>query len=101
MYVSIRRYEILDETDPDDVVRRVEEEFVPQVEQLAGFREYYVMRISPRGITSVTVCDTREAVYESELLAGTWVATVYDPSSFRRMEMVSGEAIVSQELTRL
>ena len=101
MYVSIRRYEILDDTDPDEVVRRVEAEFLPKVEQLPGFREYYVMKTSPRGITSVTVCETREAIYESELLAGKWVATVYDPGSFRRMEMVSGEALVSQELTRL
>ena len=74
MFVAIRYYQ----TDPDsvaEVVRRVEEGFVPLLRDTPGFVSYLVLTPSEREdeLVSVSVFESREGAEESNERAEDWV----------------------------
>ena len=70
MHASIRRYRV---TDIDELVSKVESEFVDQIKEIEGFVGYYVIDGDDGTAASVTVGETAEAVAESTRLAAAWV----------------------------
>ena len=70
MYSAIRRYRV---TDIDELVRKVESDFVDRIKGVDGFLGYYVIDGGDGSAASVTVAETAEAVEESTRLAREWV----------------------------
>jgi hypothetical protein len=70
MHASVRRYQA---TDVDALVERMRDEFVDRVTTLEGFLGYYVIDGSDGTVTSITVCETEEAVKRSDVDAQHWV----------------------------
>ena len=70
MQAAVRKYRV---NDIDELVRRVEDEFVGQVKGVDGFVGYYVIDGGDGSAVSVTVGETEEAVEQSTALAREWV----------------------------
>jgi hypothetical protein len=70
MHASVRRYKV---RDIDELVERVEGEFVDQVKDIDGFVGYYVIDGGDGTAASVTVGETADAVAESARRAASWV----------------------------
>jgi quinol monooxygenase YgiN len=75
MFAAIRYYQA-EPPSIDEVVRRVEEGFVPVVRNMAGFVSYFVLIPTEREseIVSVSVFENRECAEESNGKAAEWVA---------------------------
>ena len=43
MHATIRRYEGVDTTRTSELVRKVDETFIPQIRELPGFTGYFLM----------------------------------------------------------
>jgi hypothetical protein len=72
MFAAIRRYH----TDPDsvdEVARRVNEEFVPMISDMAGFVAYCVIDAGQGEIGSVSVFEDQQSAEESNRRAEEWV----------------------------
>jgi hypothetical protein len=70
MHSAVRKYRV---NDVDELVRKVEDDFVDQVKGVDGFVGYYVIDGGDGTAASVTVGETAEAVEQSTNLAREWV----------------------------
>ena len=70
MHSAVRKYRV---TDIDELVRRVESDFVEQVKAIDGFVGYYVIDGGDGSAVSVTVGETADAVERSTAAARDWV----------------------------
>jgi len=72
MYASVRRYE-MDPGSVDEVMRRVEEGFVPIVSKAPGFIAYYALDAGDGVVASITVFEDQAGAEESDRMAADWV----------------------------
>jgi hypothetical protein len=91
---AVRRYRV---SDIDELVKRVEAEFVDQVKGVDGFVGYYVVDGGDGTAVSVTVGETAEAVDESPALARDWVQQSAADLIEGSPEVTSGEVRVRAE----
>ena len=71
MYATVRRYEGVN--DSDEVAKRVREGFVPLIESIDGFVDYYLVDSGDGFIASISVFETQEHEEESNEVAAGWV----------------------------
>jgi len=72
MYASVRRYE----TDPgsvDELMRRVEEGFVPIISKAPGFVAYYALDAGDGVVASINIFEDQAGAEESDRRAADWV----------------------------
>ena len=72
MYASVRRYE----TDPgsvDELMRRVEEGFVPIISKAPGFVAYYALDAGDGVVDSINIFEDQAGAEESDRRAADWV----------------------------
>ncbi len=72
MYIAIRKYSIIPGS-ASEVLRRVQEDFVPLVTQTAGFIAYDAMPVENNYLITSSIFDTRAGAEESILQALRWV----------------------------
>jgi hypothetical protein len=73
VYAAIRRYH----TDPaslDEVVRRVNEEFVPMISDMPGFVAYVALNAGQGEYGTVSVFEDQASAEESNRAAEEWVS---------------------------
>jgi hypothetical protein len=70
MYASIRQYR---SDDVPEVVRRVQDGFLPIVREVPGFSAYYIVDSGDGAFTTITVAEDKAGVEESVTKAGEWV----------------------------
>ncbi len=73
MYATIRRYEAIDETRSDELVRKVEESLAPRLSKLQGFGGYHLINAGDGVVSSITFFETSEQADESNSVASAWV----------------------------
>jgi quinol monooxygenase YgiN len=95
MFAAIRYYQA-DPPSIDEVVRRVQEEFVPLIRDMQGFISYFILVPSEReeDIVSVSVFEDQQSAEESNTKAAEWV--VQNLSELLRPipEFASGQVVV-------
>jgi hypothetical protein len=72
VYAAIRRYH----TDPDslgEVVRRVNEGFVPKISDMQGFVAYFALNAGQGEFGTVSVFEDQASAEESNRVAEEWV----------------------------
>lgn len=94
MHSAVRKYRV---TDIDELVSRVEAEFVEQVKGVDGFVGYYVIDGGDGTAVSVTVGETAEAVEESTNRAREWVQQSAAELVEGTPEVTTGEVRVRAE----
>ena len=72
MYVSVRRYK-MEPGSVDELMRRVEEGFVPIVSKGPGFVAYYALDAGDGVVASISVFEDQAGAEESNRMAADWV----------------------------
>jgi hypothetical protein len=73
MYCTIRRYEAIDQNRTSELVKKVEETFVPRLSKLPGFSGYELIDAGNGVLSSISFFDTSAQADESTRVASTWV----------------------------
>jgi hypothetical protein len=73
MYGTIRRYEATDQNRTSELVKKVEETFVPRLSKLPGFSGYELIDAGNGVLSSISFFDTSAQADESTRVATTWV----------------------------
>jgi hypothetical protein len=73
MHATIRRYESIDKSRKDEVVRMVDETLLPKLTELPGFNGYSLIDAGDGVMTSVSFFDTAAQADESTRVSSTWV----------------------------
>jgi hypothetical protein len=73
MHATIRRYEGVDVTRINDVVRKINETLVPELQKLPGFTGYYLVEASGGVISSLGLFESSEQAEESTKLVSKWI----------------------------
>jgi hypothetical protein len=73
MHATIRRYEGVDVSRVDDVVRKVNETLVPKLRELPGFNGYYLIEGSSGVLSSLGLFETSEQADKSTMLVSQWI----------------------------
>jgi hypothetical protein len=102
MYATIRRYEAVDQTRINDVVKKVDETLVPRLSKLPGFGSYHVIDAGDGVLSSIGFFDTAAQADESTRVASDWVREEKLETMLPKPPKVtSGEIVVhkTRELT--
>src|SRR3982750_3995763 len=72
MHVAIRRYQ-MDPASVDEVMRQVNEGFIPIIKDADGFLAYYALNAGAGEIATVSVFEDQAGAEESVRMAAEWV----------------------------
>lgn len=75
MFATIRRYESVDQSRTQDLVKKVDEGLAPKLGELTGFRGYYVIDAGDGVLTSIGLFESAEQAEESSKIASEWLRT--------------------------
>jgi hypothetical protein len=101
MFVTIRRYSpkngAVNKASLQLLRRQLQDEFLPQVQQVQGFVGYYVLNVGDRELVTLGFCETREGAAESNRCAAEY--TLRNPLVFElgRPEVTEGEVLTFAE----
>ena len=73
MFGTIRRYESIDQSRTDELVKKADESLVPKLSELPGFSGYYLIEAGNGVMSSIGFFDTSEQADESTRIASIWV----------------------------
>ena len=95
MFAAIRYYQA-DPPSIDEVVRRVQEDFVPLIRDMRGFVSYFILVPSEReeDIVSVSVFEDQQSAEESNSKAAEWVVQNLGELLRPSPEFASGQVVV-------
>jgi hypothetical protein len=91
MYASIRIYKA---DSIEEVARMVNEDFVPMIEQMPGFLNYYCVAAENGTWATVSIFETDPQTEESNRLAAEFVQHSEMISLLQRVEMITGQVVV-------
>ena len=100
MYAIIRRYTPKTATDQktvDEFKRRIEENFVPHIQDIRGFHSYAVLNVGNRELFSINVFEDREGAAESTRQAQEFVQRDPLRDQLSKPEIFEGELLVLKE----
>ena len=95
MFAAIRYYQA-DPPSIDEVVRRVDQDFVPLIRDMQGFVSYFILVPSEReeDIVSVSVFEDQQSAEESNSKAAEWVVQNLGELLRPSPEFASGQVVV-------
>jgi hypothetical protein len=73
MHVSIRRFESIDQSRKDELVKKVDDTLLPKLTELPGFNSYSLIDAGNGVMTSVSFFDTAAQADESTRISSSWV----------------------------
>ena len=73
MYVAIRRYQMDPSSSVEEVMRRVNEGFIPSIKDASGFSAYYAVDSRLGTLTTVSVFEDQSGADESNRMEADWV----------------------------
>ena len=73
MFATIRRYDAVDQSRTDELVKKADETLVPILSDLRGFNGYYLIDAGKGVFSSISFFDTSAHADESNLVASDWV----------------------------
>ena len=73
MHATIRRYEGIDQSRTDELVKNVGENLLPRLSEMPGFGGYYLIEAGNGVMSSVGFFETSAQADESTRVASNWV----------------------------
>jgi hypothetical protein len=73
MHATIRRYEGIDQSRTDELVKKVGDNLLPRLSKMPGFGGYYLIEAGNGVMSSIGFFDTSAQADESTRVAATWV----------------------------
>lgn len=98
MFAAIRYYQA-DPPSIEEVVRRVQEDFVPLIRDMRGFVSYFILVPSEReeDIVSVGVFEDQQSAEESNRKAAEWVVQNLSELLRPTPEFARGQVVVYED----
>jgi heme-degrading monooxygenase HmoA len=101
MFVTMRRYSpkngAVNKASMELLRRQIQDQFLPIIEQVPGFRAYYVLNVDNREVVTLSFCDTQEGTAESSRCAAEY--TLRNPLVYElgRPEVTESEVLAYVE----
>jgi hypothetical protein len=101
MYATIRRYTVRDATTARDMIsslkRRIEENFVPMIQDVQGFHCYYVLTANDRELVTISIFENASGAQESTRRAAEFVRRDPSKEMLESPEVIEGDLLLSKE----
>jgi hypothetical protein len=100
MYATIRRYSTKTGTTKetiDGLKRRIEEKFVPTMNEIRGFHTYGVLNVGDKELLSISIFEDRQGASESTRKAAEFVQKDPLRDQLSKAEVLEGELLVLRE----
>jgi hypothetical protein len=102
MYATIRRYipkTAADKKTVDDLKRRIEDNFVPTIQDIRGFHSYAVLNVGNKELFSINIFEDREGAAESTRRSQEFIQKDPLKDQLSKPEVFEGEVLVLREAT--
>ncbi len=100
MYATIRRYTpkaAATQQNVEDLKRRIEEKFVPTVQDIRGFHSYAVLNVGNKELFSINIFEDREGAAESTRRATEFIQRDPLKDQLGKPEVFEGDLVVLKE----
>jgi hypothetical protein len=101
MYATIRRYTpstgTVDQNTLDDLKHRIEDGFLPMVQEIRGFHGYYAVNVGNKEVVTISLFEDRTGATESTRRAADFVKKDPMKDQLGSPEVFEGELLVSKE----
>jgi hypothetical protein len=96
MYASIRRYEGRSRETIEEIIKRVEEGFVPIISASAGFISFNFIDTGDGVVATISVFETKAAAEESNKASASWVKEALAEFATKPPEITTGEVRIAK-----
>ena len=100
MYAAIRRYSTksnVNQQTVDEFKRRLEDKFVPVIQDIRGFHTYGVLKTGNNELLSISIFEDRQGATESTRKAAEFVQKDPLKDQLSKPEIFEGELLVLKE----
>ena len=73
MHATIRRYEGIDQSRTDELVKNVDENLLPRLTKMPGFKSYHLIEADNGVMSSIDFFETSAQADESTRVAASWL----------------------------
>jgi hypothetical protein len=101
MFATIRRYDAVDQSRTDELVKQADETLVPILSDLPGFNGYYLIDAGNGVFSSISFFDTSAHADESNQVASDWVREQKLETALPNPPKVTGGEIVVHKTREL
>ena len=101
MHATIRRYEGIDQSRTDELVKNVDEKLLPRLSKVPGFGGYYLIEAGNGVMSSISFFDTSAHADESTRVAATWVREEKLETALPNPPKVTGGEVIVQKTNGL
>ena len=97
MHATIRRYEGIDQSRTDELVKRVNENLLPRLNEMPGFSGYYLIEAENGVMSSIDFFKTSAESSESARVAATWVRDEKLETALPNPPKITGGEVIVHE----
>ena len=101
MHATIRRYEGIDESRSDELVKNVGENLLPRLSKMPGFSGYYLIEAGNGVMSSVDFFETSTQADEWTRVAATWVRDEKLENALPNPPKITGGEVIVHETNSL
>jgi hypothetical protein len=101
MHATIRRYEGVDESRTDELVKNVDENLLPRLTKMPGFKSYHLIEADNGVMSSIDFFETSEQSDESTRVAATWVRDEKLEKALPNPPKITGGEVIVQKTNGL
>ena len=99
MHATIRRYEGIDQSRTDELVKRVNENLLPRLNKMPGFSGYYLIEAENGVMSSIDFFKTSAEADESARVASSWVRDEKLETALPNPPKVTGGEVIVHKTT--
>lgn len=96
MYAVIRRWNIKDVSDLDEIVRLAQGGFVPLIKQVPGFMAYHLINAGNNTVVTFSLFHDKAGAEQSTRTAATWVQQNLAQYVQGTPEVTAGEVVIHE-----
>ena len=101
MFATIRRYEAIDQSRTAELVKKADETLLPRLNDLAGFKGYYLIEAGNGVMSSIGFFDTSAQADESTRVSSNWVRDEKLETALPKApKITTGGIVASRELVK-
>jgi hypothetical protein len=101
MHATITRYEGIDQSRTDELVKNVDENLLHRLTKMPGFSGYYLIEAGNGVMSSVGFFETSEQSDESTRVAATWVRDEKLEKALPNPPKITGGEVIVQKTNGL
>ena len=94
MHAAIRQYQGAPGSVDEEMIRRINEGFLPIIQEASGFRAYYALDAGDGRFATVSVFEDRAGAEESTRMAADWIRENMASLFPNPPEVLQGEVVV-------